>query len=171
MRDIQVFLGFVNFYWRFIQSFSRIAKSFISILKTSSTTQSTENLSQINVAEDAEVGGDGGGNYEERMIKRSLSKNLNGAGYLTPNAKKTFNHLWGAFTKALIFQHFDPERHIRIKSNALGYAIGGVLSQLILDNLGQWHLVAYFSQKMILAKTRDKTHNGELLAIVKVFKT
>ena len=34
----------------------------------------------------------------------------------------------------------------------------------------QWHPVAYYSQKMIPAKTRYKIHNAELLAIVKVFK-
>ena len=32
--DIQVFLGFTNFYWQFIQNFSRIAALFTSILKT-----------------------------------------------------------------------------------------------------------------------------------------
>ena len=48
--------------------------------------------------------------------------------FLISNAKKTFNHLWLAFIKAPIFQHFDLESHIRIETNALGYAIGGVLS-------------------------------------------
>ena len=55
------------------------------------------------MAENAEVGGGGSGICEEETVKRSLSKNLNGAGYLTPNAKKAFNHLRHAFTKALIF--------------------------------------------------------------------
>ena len=32
--NIQVFLGFANFYWQFIQGFSRIAAPFISMLKT-----------------------------------------------------------------------------------------------------------------------------------------
>ena len=58
-----------------------------------------------------------------------------------------------------------------------------MLSQLNLDSeappndsnsnrsdFGQWHPVAYFSGKMILAKTRYKIHNVELLAIVKAFK-
>ena len=31
--NIQVFLGFTNFYWRFIQGFNKIVASFISILK------------------------------------------------------------------------------------------------------------------------------------------
>ena len=35
IRDIQVFLGFANFYQRFIQEFSRIAALFILMLKIS----------------------------------------------------------------------------------------------------------------------------------------
>ena len=34
VRDIQVFLGFINCYWRFIQGLSKIATSLILILKT-----------------------------------------------------------------------------------------------------------------------------------------
>ena len=40
-----------------------------------------------------------------------------------------------------------------------------------MDNLGQWYPAAFFSRKMILAETRYETHNGEVLAIIKVFKT
>ena len=36
IRDIQVFIGFANFYWRFIQGLSKIAAPLTSILKTSS---------------------------------------------------------------------------------------------------------------------------------------
>ena len=38
-------------------------------------------------------------------------------------------------------------------------------------DLGQWHPVAFFCKKMILAKTWYETHNGQLLAIVDAFKT
>ena len=38
-------------------------------------------------------------------------------------------------------------------------------------DLSQWHLVAFFSKKMISAEIWYKTHNGKFLAIVKVFKT
>ena len=34
VRNIQVFLGFANFYWRFIQGFSKIAAPLTSMLKT-----------------------------------------------------------------------------------------------------------------------------------------
>ena len=52
--------------------------------------------------------------------------------FLTSNIKKAFNHLWLAFIKALILQNFDLESYIRIKTNALGYAIGRMLNQLNL---------------------------------------
>ena len=56
--------------------------------------------------------------------------------YLTPDAKKAFDQLRQAFTEAPILQHFDPERYIRVETDASGYAIGGVLSQLT-NNSGQ----------------------------------
>ena len=55
--------------------------------------------------------------------------------FLTPAAREVFNQLRQAFTKALILQHFDPECHIQIETNASDYAIGGVLSQLSSDHL------------------------------------
>ena len=125
----------------------------------------------MNVVEDAEIDSSGDIDCEEGTVKRLLFKNLNGVGYLTPNAKKVFNYLLHTLTKTLILQHFDPECHIQIEIDASGYAIGGILSKLILDDLGQWHLVAYYLQKMIPAKTKYETHNSELLAIVEAFKT
>ena len=104
-----------------------------------------------------------------------------GPKFLTPDARTAFNRLRLAFTEAPILRHFDPECHIRIETDASGYAIGGVLSQLASEtrsdgvvtktNLSQWHLVAFFLRKMISAETRYKTHDGELLTIVKAFKT
>ena len=104
-----------------------------------------------------------------------------GPKFLTPDARTAFNRLQLAFTEAPIFRHFDLECHIQIETDALGYAIGGVLSQLtfrtspngivIKTDLGQWHLIAFFLRKIIPAETQYETHNGELLAIIEVFKT
>ena len=151
VRDIQVFLGFANFYQRFIEGFSKIAGPLTLMLRT---TRSAENLSS-SMAEDAEVGSIGG-DCEDETVKRLplTSKNSNGAtGYLTPNTKQAFTQLRQVFTEALILRHFDPECHIRIETDISGYAIGGVLSQLTLDNLGQWHPVAFYSRKIISVKT------------------
>ena len=98
-------------------------------------------------------------------------KTVRSLDFLTLGTKLAFTKLRQAFIKTPILHHFDPERHIRVETDALGYAIGGVLSQLILDNSGRWHPVAFFSRKMIPAETRYETHDGELLAIVEAFKT
>ncbi len=74
-------------------------------------------------------------------------------------AREVFTKLRQAFVKASILNHFDLEYYCRI------------LIQLTLDNLDQWNLMALFSQKMISVKIRYDTHNDELMAIVKVFKT
>ena len=101
--------------------------------------------------------------------------------FLTLETRSAFNRLRLAFTKALILRHFDPECHIWIETDASGYAISGVLSQIASGtssdgivtkaDLGQWHPVAFFSRKMIPAEIWYKTYDGELLAIVEAFKT
>ena len=194
VRDIQVFIGFDNFYWRFIRGFSRIAVSLTSMLKT--TGSSEESAPKAFRAGNNEVVGGGSSRADETVVnlsKNEKSKKLTrvpnvGAtrepNFLISDAKKTFNHLRLAFIKAPILQYFDLESHIQIETDALGYAIGGVLSQLNLDSdappndsnsnksdFGQWHPVAYFSRKMIPAETRYETHDAELLAIVEAFKT
>ncbi len=67
------------------------------------------------------------------MKARFAKMNSFGTNFLVPEAKKAFIHLQKAFTETPILRHFDQECHIRIKTNALGYAIGGVLSQMTLD--------------------------------------
>ena len=85
----------------------------------------------MDVAEVDKVGVGGGGDCKDETVGKLLSKNSNKIiGYLTPNARWAFIQLRQAFIKALIFQHFDLKCHIRIKSDASGYAIGRVLSQL-----------------------------------------
>ena len=64
----------------------------------------------------------GGGNIA-KGVEASKSSN-----YLILDVKKTFNLLWQVFTQAFILQHFDPEWHIRIKTDVSGYTIGKVLS-------------------------------------------
>ena len=90
----------------------------------------------------------------------SKSKKAVGSNFLISGARLAFTELRQAFIKTPILQHFDPEHHIRIETDASGYAIGGVLSQLTLDDSGQWHPISFFSQKMIPAETRYKTHDG-----------
>ena len=91
VRDIQIFLGFANFYRRFIQGFSKIAGPLTSMLRT---TRLAKNL-LLSMAEDAEVGNIGC-DCEDETVERSplISKNSNGVtGYLTSDAKQAFTQL------------------------------------------------------------------------------
>ena len=115
-----------------------------------------------------EIGKKGQKTSKSKKLSKSKMVRLD---FLTLEAKLAFIKLRQAFFKAPILYHFDLERHIQIETDLSGYAIGGVLSQLISDDSSRWHLMAFFSRKMIPAETRYKTHNDELLAIVKAFKT
>ena len=102
VRDIQVFIGFANFYRRFIQGFSKIAAPLTSMLKTSANQPKSRNQSNSGATKEPQ--------------------------FLTSKAREAFDHLKQAFTKAPILHHFDPERHIWIVTDTSGYVIGGVLS-------------------------------------------
>ena len=106
-----------------------------------------------------------------KFKKLSKFKKTGRSDFLTFEAKIAFIKLRKIFVKAPILYHFDLECHIRVEIDVLGYAIVGVLSQLTLDDLDQWHPVAFFSQKIIPPGIRYETHNDELLAIVEAFKT
>ena len=82
--------------------------------------------------------------------KTSL-KALGNSNFLTPETKLAFLQLRQAFTKALIFYYFDLKSYNRIKTNAFGYTIGGILSQLTSGS-GQWQPIAFFSRKIIPAE-------------------
>ena len=103
----------------------------------------TRSLNSPQKDNDDEVIGSGG---DKNLSKSKKSKNtksgvqtrLGATGepiFLTPNARKAFNQLSQAFTEAPILRDFDPEYHIRIETNASGYIIGEVLSQLTSDHL------------------------------------
>ena len=83
-------------------------------------------------------------NYHPKMSKfkkTNLDKseilavaiNAGTTGYLTAKARVAFTCLKKAFTKISILRHFDLECHIWVKTDASGYAIGEVLSQLNSD--------------------------------------
>ena len=156
------------------------------ILKTSRGTESKTRLGENGVrVSGSRAGRDGsklddgrrvdgneiGDNEVGTKVQKSSKSNKTESGFLTPGARKAFTKLRQAFIVAPILHHFDPERHIRVKTDVSGYAIGEVFSQLTSDDSGRWYPVAFFSRKMIPAETRYETHDGEFLAIVKAFKT
>ena len=95
------------------------------------TNRSSKNLpSLIDLAERDEFGiVVGGVDYEDKIVKKSPSKNLNrDTGYLTPETRLAFTKLKKVFTKASILQYFDLECYIWIEIDVSSYAITRVLN-------------------------------------------
>ena len=101
VRDILVFLGFANFYWQFIQGFSRIAALFTSILKTTNEPAPNRNNGSKSVSSrkndsrpasgrndgDGEVNGFGGDGMEyAKKLGKSKSQKMSKS---QKSAKKT----------------------------------------------------------------------------------
>lgn len=60
----------------------------------------------------------------------STKVNSSGTDVFTLKAKKTFLDLCMTFTKAPVFQHFEPKYYIHIETNTFGFAIDCVPRQL-----------------------------------------
>ena len=101
VQDICVFIGFANFYRRFIQGFSKIALLLTSILKTSPQPASALPATGVN---NSEVIRSSDGN-DRKLAKSDFSKPVyktEEPSFLTPDARRVFIQLRQAFTKAPI---------------------------------------------------------------------
>ena len=89
-REVQVFLGFANFYCRFIHRYSAIAAPLPGLLK---------------------------GSKEGKKA---------GPFYWRDDAETALQQLCKTFTEAPLLQHFNPERKIRVETDASAFAIAGM---------------------------------------------
>jgi len=145
VRDIRVFVGFMNYYRRFIAGFSRIVLPLTTLTKKS-------------------PGQARGG----PAMKREEGQRLD----LPKEAKEAVRCLKDAFLGVPILAHFERERPTRLEVDASGGAISGILSQNGpgSDNKDQWRPVDFYSRKLIQAEYNYDTHDQELLAIVQSVK-
>jgi RNase H-like domain found in reverse transcriptase len=153
VKELQSFLGFANFYRRFIEGYSRITALLTDLTK------------KIMIETDA----------SEYGISAILPKDPEGS---KPQGKQPFT--WGTaaesafqelkkkFTIALILATFDPERQIILEIDASDYVIDMCISQP--DPEGRLRPVAFYSRKMIPAELNYEIHDKELLAIIEVFR-
>ncbi|RJE17540.1 to reverse transcriptase, partial [Aspergillus sclerotialis] len=131
-HDVQVFLGFCNFYRRFIYNYSRIALPLTNLLRGS---------------KDGKKPG---------RLKFTLQEKL------------AFRRLIAAFQAAPLLRHFDPEKHIRLETDASNNGMAGIMSQP--DDKGVYHPIAFWSKKFSGAELNYGTPDQELFAIVWSFK-
>ena len=139
VQDIQVFLDFANFYFRFIKGFNKIAALLMSILKTTisskvltvnrvnniksgdrlkrvkartrrSKCQKLAKLRKLSKSEKSKT------EKLKRLSKIGNSPNFDSTktrvSFLTPYVRMAFNRLRLAFMEGTILQHFDSECHI-----------------------------------------------------------
>lgn len=145
VREVRIFLGFANYYRRFIEGFSRIASP----------------LHHLTIRPAGAVCG----GYKQRKEESVLLE-------IGEEARAAFQLLKDKFSSGPLLVHFDPRLPCRIETDASGFAISGILSQPRPGKNGkvQWHPVAFYSRKMSSAERNYDTHDGELLAIVEAFK-
>ena len=127
IQDIQVFIGFANFYRRFIQAFSRITALLTSMFNTTGSLDlAPRKLGAYEVVESIGKADDRNLSKKSKNVKFEIQTRIGAMEkptFLILDAKKAFNQLRQVFTKAPILQHFNPKYYIRIKIDASGYAI------------------------------------------------
>lgn len=135
--NIQIFLGFINFYGRFIQYFRKKAALFTLMLKTNLTIQLTTSKLSSNIINKTRVDSRSGDQDKRKslFIFSALSKSLIKADYFTFNSKKFLNLLLNVLIQIPIFYYFDLKCHNHIKTNISCFAIRKNFSQLTLNDL------------------------------------
>jgi hypothetical protein len=103
IREVQQFLGFANFYRRFIEHYSKITASLTNLTKGHTTK---------------------GGKRCAQLPPKGEGK------FLTKEAKEAFEELKQRFISAPILCHFDLKRKSRIEPDASKAVIAGIFTQL-----------------------------------------
>ena len=101
MKDVQAFLGFANFYRRFIPNFSKKVKPINELTKG---TQYTTRKGNKKIK------------YEAFEWKETC--------------QQAFDKLKRAFTTAPVLAHYDSKLETWVETNASDFVVAGVLSQM-----------------------------------------
>ena len=108
--DVQCFLGFANFYRRFIEGHSRICTRLFNLLKTVDKDTDTSIIMTNPTG----------------PVKKKTNKVLIA---WTPLYQEVFKELKARFCRAPILKHFDPALETILERDASDYVVSGILSQ------------------------------------------
>ena len=142
-REVQVFLGFANFYRRFIWNYSALARPLNRMLA--------------------------GGEVDKTKKKNKV---IRGPFKWGPKEAESFDAIRNAFACAPLLRHFDPAQPILVITDASDAAQGGILLQPSTEDPTQkhWHPVAYHSKSFTDTEVRYDVFEKELAAIAECFK-
>ena len=162
IRDIQVFLGFANFYRRFIREYSRVSAPLTDMTRGANRPKQRVAKFARNrpAAPQPELAAERHSGLDAMETK---------AFTLTEEARTAFSKLKEAFLTAPLLAHYNPEWETQLETDASGFAISGILSQLNPQE-GLWHPVAFWSRKMQPAERNYGTPDQEMLAIFASFQ-
>ncbi|SLM36340.1 gag polymerase env [Lasallia pustulata] len=133
VHQLQVFLGFANFFRRFIKNYSQIAALLLNLLKT-------------------------GKNKKEIGVKVRQTNVIPPPFPLSETALEAFKALKEAFTSAPLLRYFDENKPMKVETDASAFAIGGILTQQFeIDSHLHWLPVPYYSKKLLDTETRYGT--------------
>ena len=157
-RDIQVFLGFANFYRRFIFNYSEVVRPLVNHMVSASSPDTSQAGSKKKTT---------------RQNQKGPTKWYKPWTY-PDDVREAFLALRELFTKAPVLQHFDPRKSVMLLTDASEFAMAGIVLQPISGAIGtekHWKPVAFHSRKFAGPQIRWDTHDKELWAIVECFRT
>jgi hypothetical protein len=134
VRDIRVFIGFMNYYRRFINGFSKLALPLTILTQKKPGSAKRGHEMRKEESQRLEIGAEG---------------------------QQAFQKLKDAFLGVPIVCHFEADRKTKVEVDASGGAISGILSQMVPDEAGrlQWRPVDFYSRKLIAAEYNYDTHD------------
>ena len=107
-------------------------------------------------------------NYSNIVIPLTQLTHKDTPWKFTNDCHSAFNLLKKAFTSTPILSHWVPDALLVVKTDALDYAIAGILSIIGADS--ELRPVAYYSWTLSAPELNYDTHDKEVLAIFEAFK-
>ncbi len=99
-------------------------------------------------------------------LKRETQGKFNGVPFIFTLEARVFSlNLCKAFTVALLLQHFDHLLPICKETNAVGFAISAIMSQ-IYPGMREWHPVAFWSRNKSQAERIYGIGESAMFAII-----
>ena len=108
-------------------------------------------------------------NYSNIVVPLTQLTRKDAPWNFTDQCQQSFNGLKEAFTTAPILTRFQPGVQITVETDASDYMVARILSITCAD--GELCPVTFYSQTMTAPELNYDTHDKELLAIFKAFKS
>ena len=157
VHELQIFLDFVNFFWRFIKNYSWIAAPLLNLLKTERNKKKTEitlSSKQTSFYHKKRRKWRSSSDYSAHssQVSRELQQEnvVSVIFSLSEAALKVFKALKKIFTSASLLHYFNENKLMRVETDTSEFTIDRILTQQFeVDSQLHWLSVAYYSKKLL----------------------